>query len=333
MLSARGGLPVSGGAADIAGGHKPCLGDTGAEADEASKKHGPLTPFHVLPVTEGFIFHGVLAAMAKPGESAPTFQPCPPPYTGSPGACSTGEQRPHRALLSPKRWALKKHRPSPPANSGAAVTARWLFQPRSPATGTTQKAQKVPSVNHHHLRNKHRGKLEEGKTGAACSEQVWRLQHGADHHPPQGSVSVHSPLQTTLLPAPTRNPSFNPSINSPLSQSDFSTTRRRVFYFSQRCKTKPRKELFLTIMKSPPRRRDVGPARRHLSLHGLAPGRLPPPRCRTGAAGPPVRPISSQADKAAVSRGLRDTTLAGADREERGPSLVASWGSREASAL
>lgn len=57
MLSAAGGLTVSADPADVAGGHKLCSGDTETEGgcQSIEETRHILTPFHMLPVTEGFI--------------------------------------------------------------------------------------------------------------------------------------------------------------------------------------------------------------------------------------------------------------------------------------
>lgn len=89
--------------------------------------------------------------------------------------------------------AANKHRPSPPANSGATFTAWQFFQPRSPGTSRMQEAQKVPSPKHCHLRNK--GKVRARRDGAGCSEQASKLEHGSHHRPHHMSITVHLPLQ------------------------------------------------------------------------------------------------------------------------------------------
>lgn len=155
-LSGQAGLTVLADPADVAGEHQPCSGNTGAEAAKALKKHAPLTPFHMLPVTEGFISCrlGCNGKARWKSSHLPTMSPFPT-HTPSWGTLNWGTEATRQTAIPevPGLAAVNKRRSSPPANSGATFTAWQLFQPRSPATGTTQKAQKVPSSKHCHLRN------------------------------------------------------------------------------------------------------------------------------------------------------------------------------------
>lgn len=167
---------MSADSADVAGGHKPCSRDTGTEAGcQSFEETCHINTFPYASCNRERHFMGCwLQWQSQVKELPPSNHVALPTHALSRGTLNWGtEATPHTAVPAVLGLAaVNKHRPAPPANSGAPLTAWQLFQPRSPGTSTMQKAQKVPSSKHRHLRYKKKGKVGARRDGAVCSEQV-----------------------------------------------------------------------------------------------------------------------------------------------------------------
>lgn len=153
-----------------------------------------------------------------------------------------GEQRPHRAQPSPKRWAWQL-----PTN----IARHRLQTPEQPLLrGSSSNREAQAQAECKRLRkflpqsiaiSEIKAKSEQGEMVlvAQSKSQGWNMDPTTAHA--TGASQYAYLCRTMPLPALKFNPSFKSSINNLLSQSVFSIPRGLMFYFSQHCKTKPRK--------------------------------------------------------------------------------------------